>query len=64
MVVGQSVADVDSWPDDINNVTAEQVKEAAAKQLDLRQSVTGYLIPQAVPSAANRTDGATSPRKG
>jgi zinc protease len=63
-VVGQSVADVDSWPDDINKVTAEQVKEAAAKQLDLRQSVTGYLIPQALPSAANRTDGATSPSKG
>ncbi|MBU1210678.1 MAG: insulinase family protein [Alphaproteobacteria bacterium] len=53
-VVGQSASDVESWPDDINAVTAEQVKEAAAKTLQLISSVTGYLVPEAAPPTAQR----------
>lgn len=63
-VVGQSVSDVDTWPDEINKVSAEQVKDAAQQHLDLRRSVTGYLIPQAVPPSGQRADNATSPTKG
>ncbi|MBR1126269.1 insulinase family protein [Bradyrhizobium lablabi] len=41
---GLSIEDIRSWPDRIRAVTAEQVREAAAKWLDKKRSVTGYLI--------------------
>ena len=63
-VVGQSVSDVDTWPEEINKVSAEQVKDAAQRHLDLRRSVTGYLIPEAVPPSGQRADNVTSPTKG
>ncbi|KUO68522.1 MAG: zinc protease [Alphaproteobacteria bacterium BRH_c36] len=53
-VVGQSASDVESWPDDINAVSAEQVKAAAAKTLQLTRSVTGYLVPEAAVPTAQR----------
>ncbi len=63
-VVGQSVSDVDTWPDEISKVTAEQVKDAAQRHLDLRRSVTGYLIPAAASPTGQRADTETSPSKG
>lgn len=45
LAVGQSVADVEAWPDRINAVTPELVARAAAKVLDSRGSVTGVLLP-------------------
>jgi zinc protease len=47
MVVGRSLAQIDSWPKDIAAVTLEQVKQAAATHLILRRSVTGTLLPVA-----------------
>ena len=41
---GLSIDDIRSWPDRIRAVTAEQVRDAAAKWLDKKRSVTGYLI--------------------
>jgi len=41
---GLSIDDIRSWPDRIRAVTAEQVRDAAAKWLDKNRSVTGYLI--------------------
>jgi zinc protease len=38
------VADVESWPDRIRKVTADQVREAARQWLQKQRSVTGYLI--------------------
>lgn len=56
-VVGQSTKDVESWPSDIDAVTADQVKDAAAKVLQITSSVTGYLIPEAaVPTAQRAQD--------
>ncbi len=63
-VVGQSVSDVDTWPEEISKVSAEQVKDAAQRFLDLRRSVTGYLIPEAASPAGQRADTVTSPAKG
>jgi zinc protease len=44
LTTGQTVADVQAWPDLIRSVTAEQVREAARTWLDMRRSVTGYLV--------------------
>jgi zinc protease len=43
--VGRTVADVENWPDAISKVTTDDVKKVAAKYLDMKASVTGYLIP-------------------
>lgn len=64
-VVGQGIADVESWPDDISKVTVEQVRQAAAKHLLMKQSVTGYLIPEAEKPIEQRAGtGAASASKG
>jgi zinc protease len=47
LVVGRTLTQVDSWPDDIAKVTAADVKAAANTYLDLRRSVTGSLVPTA-----------------
>jgi len=44
LTTGLSIDDIRSWPERIRAVTAEQVRAAAAKWLDKKRSVTGYLI--------------------
>ena len=44
LATGRSVADVQDWLDRIDAVTADQVVAAAKTYLDLRRSVTGYLV--------------------
>jgi zinc protease len=44
LATGSSVADVESWPDRMRKVTAEQVREAARTWLEKQRSVTGYLV--------------------
>ena len=46
LVVGQTLAEIDAWPVDLAKVTAEQIRDAARKYLDLRHSVTGTLSPE------------------
>jgi zinc protease len=43
---GLSVEDVEQWPERISAVTPEQVMEAAQAVLDVRKSVTSYLLPE------------------
>ena len=43
---GQTIADVENWPERISAVTPEQVMEAARAVLDERKSVTGILLPE------------------
>jgi zinc protease len=45
LAVGRTVADVEAWPENISKVTADDVKKVAAKYLDPKDSVTGYLVP-------------------
>ena len=45
LAVGRTVADVEAWPANISKVTADDVKKVAAQYLNMRDSVTGYLIP-------------------
>ena len=54
--VGRTVADIESWPDAISKVTLDEIKKAAADYLDMRRSVTGYLVArQERRCAASRT---------
>lgn len=45
LAVERTVADVEAWPEAIGKVTREEIQKVAAQYLDLRRSVTGYLIP-------------------
>ena len=44
ITTGSTVEAVQTWPDRIAKVTAEQVRDAARRFLDKRRSVTGYLV--------------------
>ena len=44
LTTGSTVESVQTWPDRIRAVTAEEVNAAAKAWLDKRRSVTGYLI--------------------
>lgn len=46
LATGETVKDVEDWPDRIRAVTAEQVQRAAADYLNEKPSVRGYLLPQ------------------
>jgi len=57
LVVGQSVDDVINWDDRLAAVTERDIKQAAAKVLQIRRSVTGFLMkPQAAKSAAKSAE--------
>ena len=47
LTTGSSVKDIETWPDRIRTVTAEQVQDAARRWFDKRRSVTGYLVKDA-----------------
>ena len=47
LALGMTIDQINSWPAAIAKVTAAQVKEVAAKYLDIRRSVTGTLVPAA-----------------
>ncbi|MER9631720.1 pitrilysin family protein [Mesorhizobium sp. M0296] len=46
LATGGNVQDVQQWPDRIRKVTADQVKEVAARYLNLNHATTGYLLPE------------------
>jgi zinc protease len=48
---GLTIADVQEWPDVLQAVTPEDVMAAAARVLDRRGAVTGWLMPEAVEAA-------------
>ena len=55
LTTGATVNDVIHWPDRIRAVTAQQVQDAARQWLDLRRSVTGYLIKDNSPQVEKRS---------
>jgi len=57
-LLGLTIDQVNGWPDAIRKVTAEDVRNAAVKHLDIRRSVTGTLIP--TPAEAE-SDAAVKP---
>ena len=55
LMTGATVADVAHWPDRIRAVTADQVKQAARRWLEIQRSVTGYLVKDKSPQAEKRS---------
>ena len=49
LAIGLTVDDVEEWPDRIRAVTAKDVLDAAAKELNKREAVTAYLEPGNAP---------------
>ncbi len=63
--VGQSVEDIQKWPDLIKSVTTDQIKDAAARYLVKDQAVTSYLLPpNAEPETAKPQDEANPNAQG
>ena len=63
LVLGMTVEEIDRWPTAIAKVTAEDVRRAAAKHLEIKRSVTGTLLPEtAVPDGGAAAKSA-APKK-
>lgn len=62
LAVGQTVADIEAWPDRIAKVTPDAVKAAAQKHFDIRRSVTGTLLPEAPDAPVSAVKPATPNR--
>ena len=60
LALGLTVEQIDRWPETIAKVTLADLKQAAAKNLDLRRSVTGTLVP-VNPEPENIAAPATAP---
>ena len=60
LVVGQTIEDIETWPDKIRKVTLDDLKQVAAKYFDIKASVTGYLRPEAVSQSAQKVEGKRS----
>ncbi len=45
LAIGQTIRDVEDWPEKIEAVSAEAVIEAARRWLDHKPAVTGHLLP-------------------
>lgn len=60
LAVGQTVEDVQNWPEKIRAVKPEQIKDVAARYLNPSIAVTGYLLP---PEVTDKTteDNAKAP---
>jgi zinc protease len=44
LTAGLSVEHLKTWPDRVQQITSDQVRQAAKTWLDKRRSVTGYLV--------------------
>jgi zinc protease len=53
LATGQTVDMVRTWPDRIRAVTADAVQQAAHNWLDIRHSVTGYLVKSLQPQESH-----------
>ena len=60
---GRTIAQVEAWPEAIAKVTLDDVKRVAGKYLDIRQSVTGTLMPAPADAAmSGPAPGAPGPK--
>ena len=57
LVVGQTIEDIETWPEEIRKVKLDDLKRVAAKYFDIKSSVTGYLRPQAAVEAKAKATG-------
>lgn len=59
LTLGRTIEQIESWPDAIAKVTADDVKKAAERYLDARGSVTGTLVPSEPAKQAQQTPAKT-----
>lgn len=59
LTVGRTVADVENWPAAISKITVDDVNRAIRDHLDIRRSVTGWLLPE--PGAGRARTAAPMP---
>jgi zinc protease len=66
LMIGQTIEQIESWPEELEKVTLEDLKTVARKHLDIRSSVTGFLIPEAAEPSRTRADApeALAPGRG
>ena len=46
LIVGQTLAQIENWPNEIRKVTLNELKTVAAKYFNPKASVTGHLLPK------------------
>ena len=46
LIVGQTLAQIENWPNEIRKVTLDELKAVAAKYFNPKASVTGHLLPK------------------
>ncbi len=68
LVVGRSLKDIEEWPERISKVTKEDIQNVARKYFDMRNSVTGRLLPDtpniAAPNATKKNGKKASAKNG
>jgi zinc protease len=64
LATGQTLADVEAWPERLKRVTVEDVRDVARKYLVEKNSVTGYLLPAPAQTTSVGQPPAQDPRKG
>jgi len=60
---GQTIADVENWPESINKVTPEQILEAVQDVFRIESSVTGLLLPLDKAVAKTSKDGVAAKKR-
>jgi zinc protease len=55
LVNGQSIKDIEDWPNRLGKVTADDIKTVATKFLSIKGSVTGWLEPPAATAVAKKS---------
>jgi zinc protease len=61
LAVGRTIKDIESWPEAISKVTVGDIKKVAAQYLDIKGSVTGYLMPDKSGVASRAAPEAPAP---
>lgn len=64
LATGQTVADVEAWPERIDAVTVAQVNEAARALFVPENSVTGVLLPASAPAGGRESEREGGPERG
>jgi zinc protease len=60
LVNGQSIADIEDWPNRLKQVTLDDIKAVAVRYLQSKASVTGWMSPLAPQDAATSTSAKKS----
>jgi len=63
-VVGRTLEQIEGWPEAIAKVTVEDLQKAARKHLDLRRSVTGFMLPVPADTSSDTERATAAPARG